>query len=574
MRRRMTPLLLISGAAALLFWLGCGSTPPAEEATNDGSTEIPTFRTIDELPSATGGMADAVEATTGSANKPLAATTGRLLREVEESDINEEMSHAACETTNLIIGGIGTAAELDLFPCYIKMMHAAGTFEGHTIDDGSWHLFDVSVPGSGTFPARIKLKIDKDDDEAIDSFQLYTCIREVLDEETGELGDPELFQYVEVTVDERTLTQRGIAHIGGYEEGDTPDISVVDLTGTMNGSGAFLQKEIAVQYRRAAGEAVEGGISEPNRWLEGTIMQTPGTFAFEGYRYHLESNVAHAAGMISAGEMLGDTFPGVSRLAIGDGSANFAVVDATGTELASGIESWLGDDLSLVEPASSGIFYSAIVDATPAPTSMTMPELAFNDRELWDCTDDGSGIAEVIAPRGTLLRTHCSSFAHQFETFTCPSIDLSDIPETCTSANVCHENLGDACPACFESAANLDELLECVGGLCPSQGQGSQECSAYIDNVLETYCSDSGGGGDDGGEGDSGDGDCTPRQCGPGAMPQYCTASEFCSCFGCDAGCIALFDGGTPALEDLLTLCGGDGDCEGGVTAIYGMVCE
>ncbi len=480
--------LFLAIALAACHSGGIGSGDTIEDET---TSSTPVFTEITGLPTATGAMASAV-ASASTSRTMRAATTGRGVLDTVSSDVTTSMSRGACETINLLQGSLTSAARADTIPCYVKYLYATGALADRTIDDGNWHIFSITTDAENVLPDLLKLRVVKGDDDAIDAFTLYACS-----------GGQQIF-YEHQGIEEATLSIRGVLHADGFDEGDTPTMHAVDINGTLDANGAFTEKEIGASHRIATATI--------DRWMESVLTQTPGQFLSTGYRSYAvlgeeESSIV-ATGIASAGELLHDTQSGISPLTMGDGSAHYAAIDGTGAELASGIESWLGDDLSLVEPASSGSFYALVTDRTPTVAALEAPALAFASGETWDCSDDvGVGVTSVSGISSQAVAMACGEYLHEVTTFACPAESAITAPPGCAQDSIC-SGVGatdpESCAACYpfdaETASCIsdafceedEECIEQVGLICSGCTQ-STTCAvitAQMGELAGAACND------------------------------------------------------------------------------------
>lgn len=506
-----------------LLILSCSHTDNSASVETESSSEseLPVITSMSEMPNATGPMAGTVQAD-ASVSSSKAAQVGQGIFTPAGADAFGSV--AACETFNLLKGSLGVAARLDLSLCYLKYMYDLGLFDEIDIEDGNWHVIEFTTEGFAPQTARAKLRVAKDESDRVSELELFFCLYR------GSGGFiPVEYVFQEISEGNKFF-QRAVGHLGNFQPDDIPSMYVVEASGELDASAAFTSREMAVMHADLSD--VEGLL------LDSTITQSPGAFSVLGARAWFQAPSSYGVFIYGAGEMLGDAVPGVASLSMGDGSATYAqrVVSyypdfIAGDLIASGIESWLGDDLSLLDPASSGPFYADAAAGVLPSGFGADPIPALEGEERWECSDDGAGIVEISAPSDAELNTACDAYNYLPSTFSCLQggggegvCGAGSI--LCTVTPIRDGGLEDACKDCFPGGQPDENTLQCL---------------------LEDVCQ---------GEPDCGDGmtmACTP-------VETRCTTDV---CEG-DPNCIACFPGGELG-EDTFTcvtdLCGGNPAC-------------
>lgn len=414
--KRITYFLIV---AAVFIAAGCGGGGTEAE-------EAPTISTIDQLPNATGPMATA----SASVSRGLkAATTGLNIVGTAEGDFTSANSMGACQTFNNVREGILSAAQADQILCYVKQMQDAfGTGTGVDVYDGAWHIFNLNIvdcttdadcvefEGEGATcnangkcevngtvvgsPSRVKMQIARDATTgSITSFEMFMC--------GGALTQQE---YTKQTISGSTVT---MSAVGNFTSSDGSGWHSVDVTGTLNASGAYTTKTITL-----ANNGSFGGEGNTN-WQEGTLTQGPGTFILSGYQSGSWSSQGSTGTYTDiaygTGQMLGDTTGDIRNMAMGDGAVKYSttVTDSAYPTpwTSSGVDPWLGDG-GLPDPAGSGnAYYGTANDETLRSAEESIISIGFAAAETWGCDDDvGVGIVDLPSASQSEMQTACAQF--------------------------------------------------------------------------------------------------------------------------------------------------------------------
>lgn len=308
---------------------------------------------------------------------------------------------AACQVANVLKESVISAAQADQILCYVQAM--SDTFGEAVTDpyDGEWHIYNLDITGESgddQSPSKVKMRIVKNTAGNITSFVMHMC------NATTQTG------YVSQTLDGASLT---MAARGTHSSSEWSGGYQVDVTGTLNTSGAYTQRTITM---RNAGSS---GASNSN-WQEATVTQTPGAFIASGYQRgewtNGDDNGTYAEAAYATGELLNDTSTDITTLAVGDGAVN-ADADYTfvSSEFSGSFDpdaevfAWLGDSMEALEPASDSSFY-------PAASAGTIPPLAdsfsitFDADQEWDCTDDVVAAVTLPAVSGPEIDAACNQY--------------------------------------------------------------------------------------------------------------------------------------------------------------------
>jgi hypothetical protein len=409
MRNALVGGLIVS----LVFFAACGGG-------SGGGTTSPTFTNMSELPKATSPMASSASAQ-AIKDGAKAATTGMNLQTTTEAFFNTTSSRGGCEMFNLVREGVSSAAQADMILCYVDYMNNMDSFSnlvdqsGNPIDvyDGQWHIFNLDIVGDEYAPDRVKMRIVKNAAGSITSFEMFMC--------ANTPGGIVQNEYTRQSIDGTSFEMRAI---GQQADAEGSGWHSVDVTGTLNSSGAYTQKAITVRNKGSWGGA--GNLS----WEEGTVTQTPGNFTFSGYQagnwQEGTANGTYGNSCYGLGEMLGDTSTELNQLAMGDGAAKYDISgtwsdpNGQGTYEEVGTDAWLGDDASPVVPPSDSGFYNA-ANAGDLPTIQTQEiTIGFGTGESWDCTDDvGVGIVDLPQAQQSAMNAACSEYVFDYGWINC-----------------------------------------------------------------------------------------------------------------------------------------------------------
>jgi len=400
----MKKLLAGMAVLALAMVYGCGGGG----VTNTGSDDA-TFGSIGDLPRATSPMTSTT--TTSSMSKSLAkaATTGLTLGSASEADFSANSSRGACEITNIVKESIGSAAQADQILCYVGTMN--DSFDnlvdanGDAIDiyDGQYHIFNLNISDDDYAPDRIKMKIVKDSNGSITSFEMFMC--------ANSPAGPVQNEYTSQEINGTAFTMRAV---GNHADQEGTGSHAVDVTGTLNDSGVFVEKIITTANSGTWGS--DQGASY------GVLTQVPGEFDFSGYRYGSYQDPENGEGsyedaIYGAGELLNDTSANIQLLAMGDGAVQFSSAGLSGEEewVHQDSEAWDGDTTLPVD--TNEFLEEALSGSLPDVSDVS---IAFATDETWDCTDDvGVGIVDLPAASQENLNTACSAYGFDHEWIHC-----------------------------------------------------------------------------------------------------------------------------------------------------------
>lgn len=317
-----------------------------------------------------------------------------------------------CEMFNLIKQGVASAAQADMILCFIAAMNDQDSFanlsdsSGDSVDvyDSAWHIFNLNIVSDDEedgAPDRIKMRVVKDESGSITNFEMFMC----------SLVDGSLVQneYTSQEISDSSLAMTAVGfHSDAYGSGGHS----VDVTGTLDGSGAFTERIVTLSDSGNYG----GGLHSQS----GILTQLPGSFAFEGYRYGTHEGGSYQDVIIGIGEMLGDNSSELSSLAVGDGAVVYSSSGTYdgGTYEHSGTDAWLGDGCLPIEPPDSSSFYEE-ANAGTLPTVGDV-SIGFAADQTWDCTDDvGVGIVDLPITEQSMMNAACSAYAVDHEWVNC-----------------------------------------------------------------------------------------------------------------------------------------------------------
>lgn len=385
--------------------------------SSSGGSTTPSITSIEALPSATSPMASSASAmVVKGVDVEKAAVTGLNFVTTSSASFGETSSMGACETFNVAKDAVSSAAQADQTLCYVKQMNDsfAGLTDasGNPVDvyDGEWHILNLDLVGADDgAPEKIKMRIVKDDAGNISSFQMFMCNRI-----SGELSQTE---YVDQTLSGTSFAMSGKGH---YADAMWSGSHEVDVTGTLNSSGAFTNRVISV--RNTGGEVSGSNVN----WQESTFTQAPGDFVLSGYRYGMYTDWNGGQGTsqeatYGVGEMLGDTSTSVADLALGDGAVN---VDTYYTWTKNSMwpddpgyddrpaepNAWLGDGAIIVDPVTDSPFYGEAVAGTLPAVVTSQISIEFTAAETWDCSDDVSAAVTMPAVEESTIKAACDKF--------------------------------------------------------------------------------------------------------------------------------------------------------------------
>lgn len=416
----MKKIGILGVVVSMLFLLAaCGGGSSSDSTSTTTSSDF-AATTLSSLPKATSPMASSASASV-SKDVLKEASTGMALASTDSDFFSANSSMGACEMFNLVKDGIASAAQADMILCFVSYINEAALFDGLTdvngdaidIYDGAYHIFNLNIDGDEEAPDRVKMKLVKNDEGAITSFEMFMCR-----ESEGTLVQNE---YASQTLDGASLTMNAL---GMHADQEGQGWHSVDVVGSLDADGLFLSKEITV-----ANVGEWGG--NPN-WQEGVLVQEPGSFTFSGYRAGSYSDGDNSGSYQDAaygeGEMLGDSSTTITDLAMGDGAVQFyslgTYVDSVYGEGTYGpfdeTVAWLGDNGQPVEPPSDSAFYAAASEGTLPDIVAEAITISFLSDEQWDCSDDVSvGIVELPSVSADLMNAACSEYIFSHDWVNC-----------------------------------------------------------------------------------------------------------------------------------------------------------
>lgn len=469
--KRLMGLGVVLIAAAFIASCGGGGGTTAGDVGDE--VTVPTITTVSDLPGATSPMASSASESISKAVSLKAATTGLNFSSASASSFSSSSSMAACEMFNVLKESFQSAVEADTILCYIDQVNQQALFsgiEGIDIYDGEVHIFDLNFTGSeGGPPDKVKMQIVKNSAGNITSFEMFAC------------ADGSQKEYINLGIDGTSVT---ITAKGNYSDSEWLGSHQVGVSGTLNASGAYTQRAIAV-----ANTGGNVGGTNTNH-SEGTLTQTPGAFSFSGYQAGVYSeggsSGSYAQSAYGVGEILNDTSASLSDLAMGDGAVK---VDSAYTwsggsyEPDPFIEAWLGDTAAAVSPATDSEFYDD-ADAGSTPTVADSVSISFSGDEVWDCSDEAD--ASLPEMDMSVIEAACEALNHTWincyniiqpegeveeGSFNCDAfcsaeeIVLGEYVDLCTAACTSNSTCDDLCSAICEGDVNCEggcaEL--CVG---------------------------------------------------------------------------------------------------------------
>lgn len=395
---------ILAGMAILAIAMiaSCGGS-------GSSSSSDATFESISDLPSATSAMASGSTPSIASKSVAKAATTGLALGSVSEADFSANSSMGACEMVNIVKESIGSAAQADMILCYVATMN--DSFDGLTdangdeidVYDGEYHVFNLNISDDDYAPSRIKMKIAKNAAGSITSFEMFMCANS---------GDTLVQnEYTSQTISGSDFSMRAV---GNHSDAEGTGSHSVDVSGTLNSGGEFLERAITI-----SNSGTWGG-SENSSY--GVFTQTPAAFDFSGFRYGTYIDPQQQTGtyqdaIYGNGELLGDNSSNIQLLAMGDGAVQYASEGGSGEDIwaHAGTDSWDGDTTLAVD--SNDYTESASAGSLPSVSTVS---IAFADSETWDCTDDVSvGIVDLPEANQETLNATCSAYVFDHEWIQC-----------------------------------------------------------------------------------------------------------------------------------------------------------
>jgi hypothetical protein len=399
MKKTLATMMLL----ALTMVVGCsggGGTSSGDDAT---------FGSVGDLPRATSPMTSSATASIASKSVLKAALVGLNLGSASEADFTQDSSRGACEMTNIVKENIGSAAQADMILCYVATMNDSfdnlTDADGDLVDvyDGQYHIFNLNISDDDYAPDRIKMKIVKDSGDSITSFEMFMC--------ANSPDGPVQNEYTSQTIDGTAFTMRAV---GNHTDQEGTGSHAVDVVGTLNESGEFVEKEISIANLGTWGGDQGGSY--------GVLTQTPGSFLFSGYRYGSYTDPQNGPGtyedaIYGAGELLNDTSTNIQTLAMGDGAVHFS---SSGT---SGEEEWLDQDSDAWDgdttlPVDTNEFLDTAINGD-LPTVEEL-SISFTSSDTWDCADDvGVGIVDLPEASQEAMNESCSAYVFDHEWVHC-----------------------------------------------------------------------------------------------------------------------------------------------------------
>jgi hypothetical protein len=357
---------------------GGGSAAPTGSGGTPVAVEIPALDSVAELPFASGlvvtsssNIAAALKATPESwvyksftLNDSNAFTTGD--------------SYAACVYRNQAGIMVGAWTVPDGSLCSNQENIASFT----TPYDGNYHILATGASMAG-IPAKIKFKITRNSSDAITAYEAFAC-----DSTNTQIS------YTSYAISDASITIF-LKTIRTAE----PQRSTVDITGTINTSGAYTVKEGSTVFYGTNNAGV----------LQGRINAIQGTNYFYQDGFDSRGSGSNVVRLVGQADMSNTSSPfAISGYTFGAGAANLIDNGTSSTGY------W---DSNNDPTTCSGSNCTAISGVTPlAVTTQSVPD--FTSSQSWDC----SGTAEVTA-------TFSFSSSSCFQRF-----DLSSDHIDCTTA--------------------------------------------------------------------------------------------------------------------------------------------
>ncbi len=296
-------------------------------------------------------------------------------------------SRPMCETFNLSRESLDQAAQADKVLCYVQNTLVApvnsASFNAINPYDGKYHILQLDFgtspnPDSTITRPNMKLNIVKDGNN-IKEFEMFMCMNGT---DNDHLTQSQYLHQV-IADGNVTITNKDIStHYKNH----------MAVTGKLNSDSQFTEKEITAITYSSDTNGTNSSKAVFDQFLDSIIVvayQT-GTFGSNSYSTRLCSKF----------ELLNGSSTDTHKWAMGDGSMNVIMSNSgSGSGCTGGTctytdkYSWLGDNKAIVNPATGGMFYSAVSSTTPPATNPTAEAsgTSFDTSEAWDC----SGTAEV-----------------------------------------------------------------------------------------------------------------------------------------------------------------------------------
>ncbi len=366
----ITTIILLSG---MLIWTGCSKDGKA--TTSSSSSAI---SSIASLPASTGEVVSSALMA-----KPMIealATTGETFATAGSNAWTSSHSRCFCESIGLSRDLFAEASQPDQIMCYMGVMNDKGMFSNSTYD-GTYHYFELTNMSDGppSTPV-IKVKVDKNSDGRISSFEMFMCFGATVGVQTG---------YIKMTIATDGTTTNITKWIDTF--GVMSFSTDVTATGKINSSGDWTSKQIVANRFFNDGSSNDSGMSvtltqtSTDITLSGSFEGNFGTQSFND-QYYAVTQILNASKM--------------STLAFGDGSCKFNITytdssDASNDYTSGNItESWLGDTRAIVTPATDGAKYAA-ADAGTMPAVVTVTAVTFDADQTWDCAAGTGGFTTL-----------------------------------------------------------------------------------------------------------------------------------------------------------------------------------
>lgn len=354
--------------AALLLQIGC---------SNSTSTSG-----IASLPKATGAVSSV-----GAEQILQAAVTGTPVKDFEDITWGGSKSRGMCESGAILKNVLREAAGPDKILCYLGVMESNGAFTASY--DGTDKYYEVAGAGEGA-ALKVKFNITTDTNGNISNFKMWTC-------DDGSTQS----EYISVVNTNGSINMRTIHYHTG--SGFTFR-NIATATGNYNSSSGWTSKTMTVSLR--------GTGSSPSFDESGyaSITQGASTATLSAFRTGSYSSSNYVQAMYSVMGILNTG--SMNTFAVGDGSVKFDGAYNSSTLPGSpATVSWLGDDQSIVSPASNGDHYTAANSGSlPTPSTQT-PNFAGD--EVWDCSSS-SGFTSVSITGNSTIQTGLSACDTQF----------------------------------------------------------------------------------------------------------------------------------------------------------------
>jgi len=257
----------ILGLGLMLSLVACGSSSSSSSSSDEAA-----ITDVGSLPKATSPVVGA----DGSLSVLPKSLTSKSVSKMALGDYSNEAfdgteSRAACEAGNVLKESVSSAAQGDLILCYVQNVAQqnidSGNLAENAIDlyDGEFHVFalafDENEEGDGQGPSKVRMKITKDADGNITDFVMQAC---------GEGDTQQEYLHQAISANAFTMSTKGV-HVDDMGT----FMHQVDVTGTLNSSGQFTDKEISIASTWDS-EGEQGGNSS------GTVTQDASTFTFTG----------------------------------------------------------------------------------------------------------------------------------------------------------------------------------------------------------------------------------------------------------------------------------------------------